>query len=259
MFDITIISSNNPLMKKISSRMPAIKKSMEAFGKKNSQTSSSLMSLNMIDSGPYRVIKQILAQINNKYAALKEAAYNHELNLIRLDEIKYEIEDSDTIGIKRLGLEKRKILSDIDDSKIYIEATIKEIGAFQERYFEILKNHNIPENWTEKDFEDAEIKHHIVQMFKNAIRDRLVGRANHGTMEYMEQFGIEPIVAYRLVDAFIERTYSYINDSNAPSIEERYKFYDEVYEVFKEEYKKAMKRIGLSSITYDEWLIRGSQ
>lgn len=249
-----VIFETNPLAVKVTQRLPALLSKCKAFGKKNSQVSSSLMSLNMVDSGPYRVLRQILAQITKKNEALKEAAFRHEKKLLRLEEIDVELGyATSSVESKRLKLRKKKIQSDIADSKMYIDAAIKELGAYQDRYYQILETKGIPEDWTEDDFERAEIKHHIVQMFKNAIRDRMNGGVNYGTMEYMEQFGIEPVVAYRLVDAFLVKIHGCINETDAPSIESRYEFYDEVYEVFKEEYKKALDRIGLKQMIFEDW------
>lgn len=256
MYNIVLFSSKNELAKKVSNRMPALNKSAKAFGKQNSQTTASLMTLNMIDSGPYRVLRQILAQIQRKYEALKEAAYRHEENLIRIKEIDKELEEVHKSGPRaRLELEKRKILSDVEDSKIYIDAAIKELGAYQDRYYEVMSGNDIPEDWTEKDFEDAEVKHHITQIFKNAIRDRMAGNHNHGTMEYMEQLGIEPIMAYGLVDKFIASLKENTSATQGPDISVRYRFYDDMAKVFRDEYKKALNRIGLKTATYDEWML----
>lgn len=262
MKDLIPYDFKSELVEKIESRMPEIRRASKAFGKQNSQTTSSLMTLNMLDAGPYRVMRQCLAQIEKKRAALKEAAYKHQKNKIRLEWLNSNLEAYSVCSsqqYKKQNLEREKLLSDLDDSRIYIDACIKEIGAFQQRYFDIMEAHNIPENWTEKDFEDAEIEHHIKSIFRNAIRDRMTGRANHGTMEYMEQFGIEPIFAYRLVDKFIAEISSMMNDDKAPSIIARYNFYENMVKTFRDEYKKALKNIGLTSVTYDEWMLRNTQ
>ena len=94
-------------------------------------------------------------------------------------------------------------------------------------------------------------------MFRNAIRDRMQGSHNMGTMEYMEQFGINPIVAYALVDQYIGQTKAFMSKNNmAPDINAHYEFFDKMHIMFGEEYKKAMKRIGLDSISYADWLMK---
>ena len=62
----------------ISDWMPEVNRAVTAFGKQNSQTAASLMTLSMIDAGPYRTLRQILAQVEKKRGALKENIYNLE-------------------------------------------------------------------------------------------------------------------------------------------------------------------------------------
>jgi len=235
---------------KIIERMPSIISGIEQHGKRNSHTSTSLMSLNMIDSGPYRVLRQILAQIDKKMAALKENSYRIAKSEIKLNQLR-EKEDRNSVD----ALKILKLQDDIESSKPYIHGCIREIGALQDRYFEVMRNNNIPENWTEKDFEAAEIEHHIKSIFRNALRDRMANCYNYGTMEYMEQYGIEPVLAYKLTDSFLEDLKNKANLA-PPSIEMRYAFYDKMYSLFKNEYKKAMKRIGLNSVVYADWLLK---
>lgn len=246
-------------LQKIENFMPEINRATSIFCKQNSQTTSSLMTLTMLDSGPYRTLRQILAQIESKRQALKEALYKNEKKKIKHKRFhrKLECDKLDDLDRIEIELKKAKIEADIIDSQVHIEAAIKEIGAYQDRYKEICKNHNISENWDEYDFEEAEIEHHIKCIFRNAIRDRMQGGHNQGTMEYMEQFGIEPILAYKLVDEFINNTKDTMNKTNTlPSIEIRYQFYDNMYKMFKEEYRKALERIGIDNITYADWLMK---
>lgn len=254
---------SNDLVKRIEERLPAVIQAGRAFGKSNSQTSSSLMSLNMIDAGPYRVIRQILAQIENKRLALKEAGYKQARAKIRLKEIGERIKEivvSERPQLvnehERLYLRAQKIESDLADGRIYIEAAVKELGAYLERYDQVRESHGIPEDWDEADFEASEIAHHITCMFRLGLRDRMGGSVNMGTMEYFEQFGIEPMVAYRRCDQFLHGLQTKISKGINPTIEDRYRFYGEMVERFKDNYKSAMDWIGLKSIAFDNWLTR---
>ena len=252
---------DNPMVRRVKAFLPKAAKANKAFGKANSQTTSSLMTLNMIDAGPYRTLRQILAQVEKKKMALKEAGYKYAKAKIRIKK--------HSLRIKELALSERpdlvierdelyikiaKIESDLEDSKIYINAAIKEIGAFMDRYYEVLDSHNIKSNWDEKDFENAEIRHHITAIFRLAIRDRMRGLANMGTMEYMEQFGIEPVLAYQYADGFISTTKNRVNQQAEVDISGRYEFYDRMYERFKLEYYHALERLGLSTAVYEDWL-----
>jgi BMFP domain-containing protein YqiC len=238
-------------LQEINDWMPVVNQKVRAFQKQNSQTTSSLMTLNMIDSGPYRVLRQILAQVEKKRGALKENIYN-------LEKKKIEYQEYETRGTlpPLEDLEMKKMACDIIDAQGHIEASLKEIGALKRRYEEICKNKGISEDWSEVDFEEAEIEHHIKSIFRNALRDRLQGSHNMGTMEYMHQFGINSITAYAFVDDYIRQVKQAMGNNNVPSIDTEYEFLDKMYDIFKNEYKKAAQRIGLDNITHADFLMK---
>ena len=257
--DVGFRTIDDKAIAKISDFMPEVNRAVASFSKTSSQTTASLMTLTMLESGPYRILRQILAQIEKKRAALKETLYKQEKKKLRREKYLLELDDltvEDNLKEKRLLLEVDKIEYDLADSTTHIEACIKEIGAYMERYKEVCKNNDIPEQWDEVDFEEAEVEHHIKSMFRNAIRDRMQGSHNMGTMEYFESFGINPIVAYRLVDEYIASIRGAITKDIAPDIGAHYDFFDRMYVLFKDEYKKAAKRIGLDSITQAEFLMK---
>jgi hypothetical protein len=246
--------------------MPEVNRAVSVFSKQNSQTTSSLMVLGMLESGPYRVLRQILAQIEKKRTALKESVFELEEKKLEYDNLIEKLKKLTTEDLpnrfeeRKMCLKRDKIVSDIVDATVYIEAALKELGAYQERYKEVCKNNNIPKQWDEEDFEQAEVEHHIKAMFRNAIRDRMQGTHNQGTMEYFSQFGINSTVAYILVDEYLISIKQAVNDglkaNKLPTIDVEYEFYDRMYFLFKNEYKRAMKRLGLDSINYADWLMK---
>ena len=241
--------------------MPEVNRAVAAFSKQNSQTTASLMTLGMLEAGPYRVLRQILAQIEKKRGALKENIFNLEEKKLEWAELNESLNnlttDDSRFAEQVIQLKMDKIASDTIDATTHIEAALKELGAYKERYEEVRKNNDIPEQWDEEDFEDAEVEHHIKAMFRNAIRDRMQGSHNMGTMEYMEQFGINPLVAYAMVDQYIQSTRDFMHKNNmAPDINAHYEFFDKMYETFGSEYKKAMRRLGLDNISHADWLMK---
>ena len=58
---------------KICDRLPELHRAKGAVGRKNSQTTSTLMTMTMLADSPYRQMKQCLSQIDNKRNALIEA------------------------------------------------------------------------------------------------------------------------------------------------------------------------------------------
>lgn len=249
---LTFKTIDDKALAEINDWMPVVNQKVLAFNKQNSQTTSSLMSLNMIDSGPYRVLRQILAQVEKKRSALKENLYELEKK-----KIKYEQYQQAEFLEPLDDLEMKKMACDIIDAQGHIEASLKELGALKRRYEEICKNKNIPENWSENDFEDAEIEHHIKSIFRNAVRDRMQGSHNMGTMEYMEQFGINPVTGYALVDQYLNGVRGVINrEGVGPDIGSHYNFLDQMYNTFKDAYKKPMERLGLDSIVHADFLMK---
>ncbi len=256
-------------MKEIVEFMPEVNRAVSAFAKKNSHTTAALMTLTMNESGPYRVLRQILAQIEKKRSALKENIYNREEKILDFKALVLELEKlttedlPDRIEQCKLELKQDKLASDIIDMNVYLEGALKEIGMYKDLYEQVRENNNIPEKWDEEDFEKAEVEHHIKTMFRNAVRDMLQGSCNMGTMEYMEQYGINPIVAYSIVLNYVKDVQDSIilnpeegQDIKIPTINTHYEFLDKMYHWFKDEYFKAMGRIGISTLTQEDYLMK---
>lgn len=251
-------------LSELSHKLSEMDRVASIFSKTNSQTSASLMTLTMLDTTPLRMIHQIAAQIEKKRGALKENIFRLENNKIKLEKLRHELEtnkdiesgrDLNDFDVKEKDLELDQINAGILDATSYIEAAIKEIGAYLDRYEDILESHNIPKDWDEKDFEEAEIKHHITAAFREALKDRMNGPTNHGTCEYFEQWGIEPMLAYALVEQFIRNTQQKMMQEKEITIKDRYQFYEDMYNRFKDNYKHAMERIGIKSLYYEKWLL----
>lgn len=59
------------VMARISERMVEIDRANKTTGRKNTQTTNQLMTLNMISSSPYRRLRQCLAQIEDRRRAIE--------------------------------------------------------------------------------------------------------------------------------------------------------------------------------------------
>ena len=62
-------------IQKICDRLPELNRAKRVFGRRNSQTTSTLMTMTMLADSPYRQMKQCLAQIDNKRNALIEVHF----------------------------------------------------------------------------------------------------------------------------------------------------------------------------------------
>ena len=239
-------------MQKISDRMVEMERANNSVGRKNTQTTNQLMTLTMLTDSPYRRLRQILAQIENKNNSLREHYFNYQKLQLELKE--WEEEDTELSRIK-----VAEARSGMESGKKYIEGALKEIGIFQDAYEEIRENNNVPELWDEEDAELDEIRHHIRQAFRQSHRDMiLTGTITQGNAEYLEQYGIHLQTARNYINQYISQCEELIAEKAYPSIDHLYEFLDKCVETFGEEYIKVMHHIGIKKLVRSEWLFKSS-
>lgn len=242
----------------IADKMPEIDRATRSFGKSNTQTTSKLMSLTMLSPAgtPYQQIKQILAQIERKRSAIKEnhiKIKRHKVELKRLERDLSTTEDD--LDREDILIDIEETLSNISDSILYLEGALKEVGQYQATYDEIRKNNNIPEDWDEEDMESAEIEHHIKSAFRLGLRDII----NHnslgmGALEYLEQYGINPLSADKLIREYVAQQKARLNKQSIPTYNDHMDFLDRMYNLHKDNYKDAIKRMGIDKLINEDFL-----
>ncbi len=254
----------------LAERMPEINRATNTFGKQNSQTTGKLMSLNMISQSPYRRLKQCLAKIEKKRSALRANIFKLKKEKVKIDRLLFEKGQLEAnlrknppadksihfkFDLEEINIKIESKACSISDATIYIEGALKEIGIYQDAYDEIKESYDIPDDWDEEDFEKCEVEEHVKTAFLHAVRDvEMTGRINVGTHEYLEQYGVNPHSAYTLVKQYLNKIQGMINNEEHPSIEILYEFLDKMHEIFKDEYKHAMKRIGLKNVISKDFL-----
>ena len=77
------LTLDSKALEKIANRLPEQLRASNTAGRKNTQTTSQLMTLNMAGDEPYRHLRQILAQIQKKKTALEDASFK-----LRKDEVR---------------------------------------------------------------------------------------------------------------------------------------------------------------------------
>jgi len=260
-------SLNPANLEKIASNMPEINRATQSFGKKNTQVTSKLMSIHMLAQGPFRRIRQCLAQIESKRGAVKENVFKLQKDRIKLNRLLYRkqqlekkiAEEEYPVEVKfdleEIEIDIQKNLSGTSDGLLYIEGSLKEIGVYQEAYREIKESNNISDDWDELTMEEAEVEENVKAAFLNAVRDVIShGRINVGTHEYLEQFGINPITASVLVNNYVKSISESVKDDRLPDIKSLYNFLDQMGDTFKNEWKLAMERIGLKTLISKDFL-----
>ena len=232
----------------IAEKMVEIDRANHTAGRSNTQNTNQLMTLTMMTDSPYRRLRQCMSQIERKRAALDEAYFRMRKQQI---EIKEWYEKGDELSAIKAQEAEHQMLR----SKDYIDGSFKEIAVFQCAYDEIREAHNIPENWDERDAEEAEIDHHIKQAFRQAHRDMVkTGRIGLGNMEYMEQYGIHIQTATKIIADYIAREDKMIAEGKMPTVKHLYAFLDRMAETFHDAHKDVMKRIGIKELLKEDFL-----
>ena len=224
---------------KICDRLPELHRTKSAVGRRNSQTTSTLMTMTMLADSPYRQMKQCLSQIDNKRNALIEAHFNTKKNRVKIK----RWEDS-----KRVGIEQMRSSA---------ENAMKEIGMYQDIYDEIRTTHGIPEDWDEEDFESSEIENAIRMGFRQSIQNLMsTGKIAVSTVEYWEQFGIHPMVGEKLSREYMASVQKELDANKHPSVQSLHLFLDQMVETFKDEHKHSLKRIGVDAIVNHAYIYK---
>ena len=235
-------SISNEGLQKICDRLPELNRAKRAVGRKNSQTTATLMTMTMIADSPYRQMKQCLSQIDNKRNALIEAHFKTKKN-------KVKIERWEKSGDALDAVEAEEARSQVEQMRSSAENAMKEIGMYQDIYEQIRTSHNIPIDWDEEDYEKNEIDHALRMGFRQAIQNLMSsGRIAISTVEYWEQFGVHPMVGEKLTRDYLASVEAELNENKFPSVVSMHKFLDKMVETFKDEYKHSLTRIGVDAI-----------
>ncbi len=246
-----IVTLDEKQIAKITSRLPEYKRGSSMIGHGTSQSSYSLQTMQMISDSPLSRMKQCLAQIDKKYKALQEAYYSIEKKKLTIEKLR-EKTDSDS------RLTVQEYTSQIESITMSMNAALREIGMFQDMYDGIKKNNNIPDNWSEKDYELQEISHMVKASFRLAIQDlSATGRVGKACVEYWEQLGIHPQLAESKTRTYLVLIQEKINNSATVTIRDMYEFLDKMAFEFKDSYQDALTRIGLDELGSEEFMAKG--
>lgn len=220
------------------------------LSKGTSQVSRKLQSMSMLfpATATYRVIAQVMAQIEKKQSALKENYFKMRENIIELKKLQHELEESDNEFDKQLlEIKIEKLNIGIADSMSYYEAALKEIGFLTEMYEEIKQNKNIPDEWDEKDYEEHDIVANVMGAFRNGYRDVFQsGRLGMGTMEYFEQYGISLEEALHEIRQYIAQCDAMKQNGQIPDFNHMMGWLKLMGAKYRDNYKKMAKEIGFN-------------
>jgi hypothetical protein len=237
---------------KITNRLPEYFRTREVIGHSTSQSSYSLQTMNMISDSPLSRMKQCLSQINKKYNALQESYYKIENKKLQIEEL---LKNTDRESMLKIQEEQSLIKS----ASVSMENALRQIGMFQDMYDSIKNNYNIPDNWSEADYEKQEIENMVRGSFRIAIQDiSATSRVSKAAVEYWEQLGIHPQMGEHYTREYLLANQLLINNGDMITINKMYEFLDSMVDKFETSYKLALSRSGLDGIGSEQFMAEGA-
>jgi hypothetical protein len=232
----------------ISANMVEMDRANHTAGRSQTQTTNQLMSLTMLSVSPYRMMRQCLSQIERKRTALEGVYFKLQKKKLKIAKWR---EKGDELSLIKADEAEHKVYRQKD----YIDGALKEIGVFQQSYDEIRKAHNIPENWDERDAEEAEIDHHIKQAFRQAHRNMVDSNViGAGNAEYLEQYGIHVQTAKTIIAGYIMRENQRIANGEIITVNDLYVFLDRMAVTFHDHHKLVLEYMGIKDLIKEDYL-----
>ena len=201
---------NTHAVEKVNRFLPELDEKTRAFDRKNSQTTLVLMSLTMLNGhSPYRMMRQIMAEVEKRKGALAEAQVNHAKHIKEIE----RLEKSDDPVLQAKYRQRCVALSTMEQK---INGSFKDIATLIDAYNNI-KETNAIEEWDEVAFEKEEKRHHVRRCFELMYRNLFTsGTPSEAAIEYCQQYGVHPQVCMNEVSAYLKYTSERIANQDSP-------------------------------------------
>lgn len=239
-------------IQKVSQNLPILSEKTKNFGRNNSQTTLSLMTLTMMNGqSPMRLIRQVLAELEQKKLALAESQVSHAKLLLEIEELQNK--DRELNSVEQAEFRMKKI--QIDNLEEKIAGALKDVAVLIDAYENIKKKHNI-DDWDEETFEREEKKHHVRRGFELLYRNIIqYGRAHESSNEYLQQYGVHVQVALVEVIQYIESVNEKIKNNQIVSGADLENFLDIMAEKYKSCADEASERLfGKRDLTNTDYM-----
>ena len=238
-FAIQSNNINEKAVEKVTEYLPELNDKTKAFGSQNSQTTLSMMSLTMLGGqSPYRMLRQILAEVEKRKSALSESQVNHA-KFVR--DIK-KLEDQTDDPVQAAKYRKACVSMTLLENKI--NGSFSDIATLIEAYNNIKETNGISDEWDETSFENEEKKHHVRRCFELMYRNILdSGRISSSTIEYLQQFGVHPQICKKEVQGYIAYTEDRIRGGELLHANDLEEFLDEMGKKYWEGADKTSERL----------------
>ena len=243
---------NKHAVEKVNRYLPELEEKTRAFDRNNSQSTLAFMTLTMLNGqSPYRMMRQIMAEVEKRKGALVEAQVNHAKVLKDIERL--QDEDDPVLQAKY-----RQKCVNITTMEQKINGSFKDIATLIDAYNNIKEANGI-EDWDEVAFEKEEKKHHVRRAFELMYRNVLVGgRASEATIEYCQQYGVHPQVCLTEVSGYLQYTAELIaKGTELPHSNHLEDFLDEMAEKYQSNPDKTSERLfGKSDVTVTDYMYK---
>ena len=238
-FSIQSNNINEAAVEKVSQYLPELSEKTKGFGSQNSQTTISMMTLTMLGGqSPFRMLRQILAEVEKRKGALSESQVNHAKLVREIEKLEGQLDDP--VQAARY----RKACVSITTLEQKINGSFSDISTLIDAYNNIKETQGISDEWDETSFEDAEKMHHVRRCFEMMYRNLLDGgRVATSTIEYMQQFGVHPQICQKEVAGYIAYTDDRIVGGEVLHANDLEDFLDEMGEKYWEGADKTSERL----------------
>ena len=230
-------SINAKAVEKVNRFLPELDEKTKAFDRKNSQTTLALMTLTMMcGHSPYRMMRQIMAEVEKRKLALSEAQVGYAKEQRKIEKLK-----DATDSVKKA--EYRKACVSLSTLESKVNGSFKDIATLIDAYNGIKEKNGI-EDWDEQAFEEEEKKHHVRRAFELMYRNVLeVNRAKTSTIEYCQQFGIHPQVCLTETSGYVEYSQNLIQNDTLLHANHLEEFLDSMADKYYKNADKTAERL----------------
>ena len=204
------------MLANIQEKAPAIAQASSNFYKSHSQMMSVTLDVTAIT--PIRSVKHSLAEIEKTKSALQEGYFRMKKDEVKLKKIERKItQEEDHLERELLEIRRDELIAKAESSRGYVEGAIRKLNFFTNQYDSLMEKLG-KDTLTEEDYEEEEIKYHIMTCMKqalNAARSRN-GMIDEGNLIYIFDLGINAAQAQAEVFSYLQWENELVKQGKAP-------------------------------------------
>ena len=209
---------------------------------------------------PMRSIKHTLAEIDKTRQALEQAHITLKENEIRIRMREKKIEENDLDPLEKELLELKVLKLKVDGANTLnsIQGAIRKMSFFTSQYKNLLKKIG-KDKITEKDFEEEEVKYHIMTVMKQALNSAgpKGGQIDEGNLIYLFDMGINSAVAQKLVFEYLQKENEMIKNGENPTHQMTLDWLDKCVSIFQNDSKTFAQKRGFKLLDEKSLLTDG--